>query len=296
MTALQVSIGTLNDLVDAPRDAGHKPGKPIPAGLVTPGIARAVMVIARHAGAPAGRPVRPGDPRLWPVVILAIGYGYDLVAKGTAWSWLPFAVGIPLLPVFGWLGVDRHAAACLRRPRPGGRGRRSRAGHRQRQRGQRARRGRRRRFRGGPPRPAPGLAGEQRVAPGRHRRRDRHPRGGRRRRARHRGRHGCRARHRSRHRRRARRGTCPGASARGSSKRSVSGFSPWPGWRGSPWRARSRDPRCGPARSRSRAGAWRSSGTSPGWPGRSHRSRRGPRRCPGPRPARRRRRPGSAWR
>jgi 4-hydroxybenzoate polyprenyltransferase len=25
--------------------------------------------------------------------------------KGTAWSWLPFAVGIPVLPVFGWLGA-----------------------------------------------------------------------------------------------------------------------------------------------------------------------------------------------
>ncbi len=35
MTLLQFAIGTVNDLVDAPRDAGHKPGKPIPAGLVT---------------------------------------------------------------------------------------------------------------------------------------------------------------------------------------------------------------------------------------------------------------------
>ena len=38
--------------------------------------------------------------------MLAIGYGYDLVAKGTAWSWVPFALGIPLLPVFGWYGVS----------------------------------------------------------------------------------------------------------------------------------------------------------------------------------------------
>jgi 4-hydroxybenzoate polyprenyltransferase len=39
------------------------------------------------------------------LVVLAIGYGYDVWFKGTAWSWLPFSVGIPLLPVFGWLGV-----------------------------------------------------------------------------------------------------------------------------------------------------------------------------------------------
>ena len=28
MTLLQFAIGTVNDLVDAPRDAGHKPGPP----------------------------------------------------------------------------------------------------------------------------------------------------------------------------------------------------------------------------------------------------------------------------
>ena len=44
MTALQASIGALNDLVDAPRDAGHKPAKPIPTGLVSPPMARAIVV------------------------------------------------------------------------------------------------------------------------------------------------------------------------------------------------------------------------------------------------------------
>jgi len=44
MTALQVSIGALNDLVDAPRDVGRMPPKPIPAGLVTPAAARAVVL------------------------------------------------------------------------------------------------------------------------------------------------------------------------------------------------------------------------------------------------------------
>src|SRR5580765_746158 len=36
MTALQLGIGTVNDVVDAPRDAGRKAGKPIPDGLVSP--------------------------------------------------------------------------------------------------------------------------------------------------------------------------------------------------------------------------------------------------------------------
>ena len=48
-------------------------------------------------------------------MILGIGYGYDLWFKGTAWSWVPFAVGIPLLPVFGWLGAAGDPARVLLR-------------------------------------------------------------------------------------------------------------------------------------------------------------------------------------
>ncbi len=104
MTALQVSIGALNDLHDAPDDAGRKPGKPIPAGLVGVPVARAVMGGGAVVGIGLGALV---DGRLaaLALVVLLIGFGYDLMAKGTAWSWLPFAVGIPILPVYGWFGA-----------------------------------------------------------------------------------------------------------------------------------------------------------------------------------------------
>ena len=39
------------------------------------------------------------------LVVLAIGAWYDLAAKGTRLSWLPLALGVPLLPVYGWLGA-----------------------------------------------------------------------------------------------------------------------------------------------------------------------------------------------
>ena len=104
MLALQASIGALNDVVDAPTDAGRKPGKPIPAGLVAPALARVVTIGAAGVGIVLAAASGPG-PALLAGVVLAIGYGYDLAAKGTAWSWLPFAVGIPLLPVFGWYGA-----------------------------------------------------------------------------------------------------------------------------------------------------------------------------------------------
>jgi 4-hydroxybenzoate polyprenyltransferase len=104
MVALQASIGTLNDLVDAHSDAGRKPGKPIPAGLVSSTEARLVVAIGAGVGLVLASVSGPGVLTL-AVAVLVIGYGYDLVAKGTAWSWLPFAIGIPLLPVFGWFGA-----------------------------------------------------------------------------------------------------------------------------------------------------------------------------------------------
>ena len=104
MTALQFAIGTLNDIVDAPADAGRVPAKPIPSGILTTGAARLVGTLAAVAGlglaASAGAAVL-----VVAALVLAVGGAYDLWAKGTAWSWLPFAVGIPLLPVFGWYGA-----------------------------------------------------------------------------------------------------------------------------------------------------------------------------------------------
>jgi 4-hydroxybenzoate polyprenyltransferase len=104
MTALQFGIGATNDIVDAPRDAGHKPRKPIPAGLVSRPVARVVAVAGFALGIVLSAPSGPPTAAL-AVTVAGIGLAYDLRLKGTAWSWLPFAVGIPILPVFGWLGT-----------------------------------------------------------------------------------------------------------------------------------------------------------------------------------------------
>ncbi|MFL5720629.1 MAG: UbiA family prenyltransferase [Chloroflexota bacterium] len=107
MTALQTSIGTLNDIVDAPADQAAKPGKPIPAGLVSPTASIVMAVAAAGTGITVGWLAGPYGVAvvLLAVVVLVIGYAYDLFFKGTAWSWLPFAVGIPVLPIYGWVGA-----------------------------------------------------------------------------------------------------------------------------------------------------------------------------------------------
>ena len=104
MTCLHFAIGTVNDLVDAPSDAGRKPGKPIPAGVVT--VSQARLVAAGAAGLGLLLSLAGGPGLLVLAVLgLAIGLVYDLWAKGTTFSWLPFAVGIPILPLFGWFGA-----------------------------------------------------------------------------------------------------------------------------------------------------------------------------------------------
>jgi 4-hydroxybenzoate polyprenyltransferase len=112
MTALQLGIGATNDVVDAPRDAGHKPGKPIPAGLVSRPAGGLIGVAAFTVGLLLAFLVAPVAFGL-ALVVIAIGLAYDLRLKGTAWSWLPFAVGIPILPVFGWAGATGGLTAMF---------------------------------------------------------------------------------------------------------------------------------------------------------------------------------------
>jgi 4-hydroxybenzoate polyprenyltransferase len=104
MLAIQVSIGAANDWADAPADATSRPTKPIPAGLISRQGAARVAVAAGAIGL-----VLAGLLGLLPLAVaalgLATGLAYDLRLKGTRWSWLPYAVGIPLLPVYAWVGA-----------------------------------------------------------------------------------------------------------------------------------------------------------------------------------------------
>ncbi|HEX5590763.1 MAG TPA: UbiA family prenyltransferase [Candidatus Limnocylindrales bacterium] len=104
MTAIQFSIGVLNDLVDAARDGGRRPPKPIPAGLVRPATARLVAVLAAAAGLALS--AASGLPTVFVAVAgAACGYAYDLRLSRTRWAWLPLAIALPIVPVYAWLGA-----------------------------------------------------------------------------------------------------------------------------------------------------------------------------------------------
>ncbi len=112
MTLLQFAIGTLNDIVDAPSDAGLKPGKPIPERIVPMPVAWLVAGVSAGLGLVLSL---VGGPWLLVLAVVGLGLGiwYDVQAKGSTSSWLPLAIGIPLLPVYAWYGATGSLPAVF---------------------------------------------------------------------------------------------------------------------------------------------------------------------------------------
>src|SRR5215218_4257974 len=105
----QYAAGALNDAVDAPADAAAGRGKPIQRGAIS---RRAVALLAVAAGVASlgfGLALSPATFAL-AVVGLACAWSYDLWLKGTVWSALPFAVAVPVVPLFGYGAAGRFPA------------------------------------------------------------------------------------------------------------------------------------------------------------------------------------------
>ncbi|MBF6606164.1 MAG: UbiA family prenyltransferase [Chloroflexi bacterium] len=104
MLAIQVAIGATNDLADLDADRRSKPWKP----LVTGGVTRPIAIIVAGVGITGGILIAASASAAAAAVAAlgaAIGVAYDLRLKGTVLSWLPFALGVPLIPVFAWIGT-----------------------------------------------------------------------------------------------------------------------------------------------------------------------------------------------
>ena len=104
MLRLQAAIGAVHDLVDRPLDRGQKPAKPLPSGLVSDRLARAWAAVTAGIGLGLALPSGPAT-----VVVaglgLGLGYAYDVRLSRTVLSWVPLALAVPLVPIYGWLGA-----------------------------------------------------------------------------------------------------------------------------------------------------------------------------------------------
>lgn len=100
----QFGVGAFNDYCDAGLDALSKPGKPIPAGLVPHQgalAAAAVFVLLTLALAAS---FGAASLALGSLATVA-GLLYDFPLKRTAFSWLPYVLGLPVLPLWAWSAV-----------------------------------------------------------------------------------------------------------------------------------------------------------------------------------------------
>lgn len=103
-TAMQLSIAILNDYCDRQNDLLSKKRKPIPLGLVRPQEALiagiALMVLMALLLLPL-----PPLALLISLLYLALGQGYNLGLKSTPLSGIVFALAIPLIPLYAFVGV-----------------------------------------------------------------------------------------------------------------------------------------------------------------------------------------------
>ncbi len=102
----QLAIGALNELVDLPLDSVAKPWKPLPSGMVTIAGARTMVAVGLVMMTVFGLLIG-----VQAFTLLAVGTGlgltYDLWLKRTPWSWLPYVLALPLLPIWVFTALGR---------------------------------------------------------------------------------------------------------------------------------------------------------------------------------------------
>jgi len=105
-TAMQISIAVLNDYCDRRLDAFSKRNKPLVKGLVRPWEALALglgmIVVMTLLLLPLNRLAL-----FVSFIYLAFGISYNLGLKSTPLSGIVFALAIPLIPVYAFVGVGR---------------------------------------------------------------------------------------------------------------------------------------------------------------------------------------------
>lgn len=99
MLLYQFAIGLVNDVVDVPQDRLTKPWKPLARGPASSALAATLAAACVLSGVVLTSTL---SQLAWLIGIagLVCGLSYDLYLKRTALSWLPYALGLPLVPVW----------------------------------------------------------------------------------------------------------------------------------------------------------------------------------------------------
>lgn len=102
MLLAQFSISAANDWVDWMHDAAAARIRPVPLGTIEPPVALTIAVVCGLTAIGFALLLGPLAGALT-IAGIGIGWTYDVIARATPFSALPFALAFPLLPV--WVGV-----------------------------------------------------------------------------------------------------------------------------------------------------------------------------------------------
>jgi 4-hydroxybenzoate polyprenyltransferase len=108
MALVQVAIGLFNEYCDRDLDRWAKPDRAVPRGVLGYRQACVAAWVSLATGLACAAVLS-----LWGAAVLAVGGGMGMVysarLKRTVWSWLPYAVAYPIVPLWVWvtLGVFR---------------------------------------------------------------------------------------------------------------------------------------------------------------------------------------------
>lgn len=106
MLGIHTSIGALNDLLDRHSDIGRAE-KPLATGEVEARTARTVIATSAAVGLGAASLLGPVSLQI-AAAGAALGYLYNVLLKRTLASFVPFAVGVSLIPLFAWSAAGRE--------------------------------------------------------------------------------------------------------------------------------------------------------------------------------------------
>lgn len=112
VAAIHGAIGSLNDYCDYPLDKKAKPSKPLVQGIVTRRFAMSQTLVLTLAGLFLSQ-VLSWMTVCFATVVLLSGAWYDLWAKGTLLSWVPFAIFVPSLPLWALAATGRFEPRLL---------------------------------------------------------------------------------------------------------------------------------------------------------------------------------------
>ena len=108
----QLAIGATNELVDRPFDRAGKPWKPLVSGDVSIRGARVMVVVGLLMMVAFGWRFGPLAFTLLSAGT-ALGIAYDLWFKRTVWSWLPYLLALPLLPIWVFASLGKPEPRLL---------------------------------------------------------------------------------------------------------------------------------------------------------------------------------------